>query len=91
MERPERGHLLGGGHGAFGSWARFLRHYAVRFAVCCDGQVLDPCAAIKEDGVVGFVPNRHWVFKQLADANDEQLSSDTMALTPAGEDLGNTS
>jgi hypothetical protein len=77
-----------GGHGAFGSWAKFLRHYAVRFAVCCDGQVLDPCAAIKEDGVVGFVPNRHWVFKQLADANDEQLSSDTMALTPAGKTWG---
>lgn len=75
-----------GGQTAFGSWARFLRHYAVRFALCCDGQVLDPDSADKQNGrVAKFVPNKHWVFKQLADASDEDLREDIKALRAVGE------
>jgi hypothetical protein len=75
-----------GGQTAFGSWASFLFHYRVPFAVCCDGQVLDPCSPIKDCGhVVGFGRNSQWVFKQVAEARKAQLGQDVEALRPQGE------
>jgi predicted ATPase len=75
-----------GGQTAFGSWASFLCHYRVPFAICCDGQVLDPCVPVKDHGsVVGFAPNSQWIFKQVADAKKVQLNEEISALRPQGE------
>jgi hypothetical protein len=70
-----------GGHKAFGSWARFLSHYAVQFALCCDGQVLDPYVATKEENrVTSFAPNKTWVFDQIAETKGGQLGAEITSL-----------
>jgi hypothetical protein len=61
-------------------------YYRVPFAVCCDGQVLEPCSPIKDCGrVVGLVPNSHWIFEQVAEARKAQLGGDAVALRPQGK------
>jgi hypothetical protein len=77
------------GHKNFRSWARFLHHYRVPFAVCCDGQALDPWQAVpvkvkeeKEEVVKGWAPNKNWIFCQLAKARDITLGNDIALLWP---------
>jgi len=76
------------GHKNFRGWASFLLYYRVPFAVCCDGQALDPWVALKDsdNNVLGWQLNRDWVFCQLASASGGALSDEARALQPSEEE-----
>ena len=76
-----------GGQKNFRAWASFLHYYQVPFAICCDGQALDPWVAVKdgEKNFKGWQLSRDWVFLQLACASGEALSDEARALQPSDE------
>jgi|GEM_PF-5565315 len=77
------------GQSGFRSWARFLHHYRVPYALCCDGQALDPWQPVKDQRekdsgaeVKGWASNQHWIFSQLAEATGTELCDEVFAIKP---------